>query len=63
MDPPQLDPPVCRDPDDDWVIATAEAGECVCIVTGDADLWSLGRHGGISIVQPREFWEFELSID
>ena len=51
--------PICRDPDDDWVIVTAAAGECDCIVSGDADLWSLREHDGIRILQPREFWEFE----
>lgn len=28
---------VCRDPDDDRVLATAPAGEAVAIVSGDAD--------------------------
>jgi len=36
--PVALDPPVCRDPDDDWVLATAVAGKCECVITGDSDL-------------------------
>ena len=33
-----LDAPVCRDPDDDNVLAAALAGDCAAIVTGDNDL-------------------------
>lgn len=61
LDPSSPDRPISRDPDDDWVIVTAVEGGCECIVSGDADLWSLGSHDGIRIVQPREFWEFEES--
>jgi DNA-binding NarL/FixJ family response regulator len=32
------EPPACRDPDDDLVLATVRTGECVAIVTGDRDL-------------------------
>jgi putative PIN family toxin of toxin-antitoxin system len=51
---------VSRDADDDWVIATALAGACDCIVTGDADLLVLKDHQGIRILPPRDFWGFEL---
>jgi predicted nucleic acid-binding protein len=37
-DPPPLDRPVSRDPDDDWGLAAAVAGEAEAIVTGDEDL-------------------------
>ena len=46
---------VCRDPDDDWVLATAVAGEAEAIVTGDADLLTLGSYSGIPIISPRQF--------
>lgn len=46
---------VCRDPDDDWVLATALAGEAEAIVSGDADLLTLGSHAGIQILSPRQF--------
>lgn len=56
-DPPPLDRPVSRDPDDDWVLATAVAGEAEVIVTGDDDLLSLDECEGISILTPRQFIE------
>jgi uncharacterized protein len=61
LDPSPPDRPISRDPDDDWVLMTALEGRCECIVSGDADLWSLGSHDGIRIVQPREFWDFEAT--
>jgi predicted nucleic acid-binding protein len=45
------------DPDDDWVLATAVAGEADVIVTGDKDLLVLKRYQGIPIVTPRGFLE------
>jgi putative PIN family toxin of toxin-antitoxin system len=53
--------PVCRDPDDDWVLATAHAGECECLVTGDGDLLELVSYRGIPILSPRDFWSREAS--
>ncbi len=54
---------VCRDPDDDQVLATAIAGECRCLVTGDDDLLSLREHGGVRVVSPGSFWAFEAGAD
>ncbi|MGH7823212.1 MAG: putative toxin-antitoxin system toxin component, PIN family [Candidatus Binatia bacterium] len=46
---------VCRDRDDDWVLATAVAGAAEVIVTGDDDLLSLGTFEAVKILGPREF--------
>ena len=46
-----------RDPDDDWVLATAVTGAADVIVTGDKDLLVLKRYEGIPIVTPRGFLE------
>ncbi len=50
VDPQPLDEPVSRDPNDDWVLATALAGEEAVIVTGDEDLLSLGSFEKIEII-------------
>ena len=55
--PDALERAVCRDRDDDVVLATALAGECAAIVTGDQALLGLGslsRHpstGAVSILE------------
>lgn len=46
---------VCRDPDDNWVLATALAGQADAIVSGDADLLTLDRYSGIEVLSPRQF--------
>ena len=60
--PTPLPIPVCRDSDDDTILATARTAECVAIVTGDKDLTDLQRYEGIRILTPSEFWEFESTI-
>jgi len=55
-------PPTCRDPEDDNIIATAMAGECACIVTGDKDLLELGRVGHIRMIAPSAFWQYEEGV-
>jgi putative PIN family toxin of toxin-antitoxin system len=57
--PTPLSQPVCRDADDDMVIAAAITGKAVCIVTGDKDLLDLKQHQGIPILKPAEFSAFE----
>ncbi len=53
--PTVLPKPVCRDPDDDQVLATAIAAQAVVILTGDDDLLVLKEHQGIRILSPRQF--------
>ena len=57
--PATFDASVCRDPDDDVVLATALAGECAAIVTGDQDLIVLDPFRGIRILTPSDFWKWE----
>ena len=57
VSPAPLAQPICRDPDDDWILATAIAGGADVIVTGDKDLLVLKRFHGIPIVGPRGFLE------
>jgi putative PIN family toxin of toxin-antitoxin system len=57
--PATLETPVCRDPDDDAIVATAVAGNADCMVTGDKDLLVLQRFGSIEIVSPSQFADFE----
>jgi putative PIN family toxin of toxin-antitoxin system len=48
-------PRVCRDPDDDQVLAIAVAGAADVLVTGDADLLALSVHGGVRITSVADF--------
>jgi putative PIN family toxin of toxin-antitoxin system len=48
---------VCRDPDDNRILAAALDGDCSHLVTGDNDLLVLKQFNEISIVTPREFAE------
>lgn len=54
VDPPPLPQPVCRDPDDDAVLALASAAQADCVVSGDDDLLSLHNFQGIAIVTPAQ---------
>ena len=57
VEPLALATQVCRDPSDDWVLATALSGETSLIVTGDDDLSSLEFFEMIEILSPRQFLE------
>jgi putative PIN family toxin of toxin-antitoxin system len=50
--------PICRDADDDWILATALTAKADALVTGDKDLLVLERHEGIPILTPRECLAF-----
>ena len=54
IDPPSLPAPVSRDPTDDAVLALAAASQADLIISGDADLLTLGSHAGIPIVDPAQ---------
>ena len=57
--PTKLAQQVCRDIDDDWVLATALAGKAQCIVTGDKDLLAIATFENIDIIAPVDFQAYE----
>ena len=57
VEPKPLSERICRDADDDVVLATALAGKADVIVTGDDDLLVLKEFRGIRILSPRQFLE------
>lgn len=63
LDPEALSEPVCRDPDDDNVLAAALSGRCDCIVTGDKDLLEIGEFEEIRILKPSDYWQFESTSE
>jgi putative PIN family toxin of toxin-antitoxin system len=54
IEPPPLAVPVCRDPDDDAILALALAAQADLIISGDDDLLALGHHRDIPIVTPTQ---------
>jgi putative PIN family toxin of toxin-antitoxin system len=54
VEAPPLAVPVCRDPDDDQVLAVAQAANADSIITGDHDLLTLGDFQGIPIRTARQ---------
>jgi len=56
-----LETRICRDPDDDVVLATAIAGDAACIITGDQDLLVIQHFRGVAIVRPAGFADYEAS--
>jgi putative PIN family toxin of toxin-antitoxin system len=54
--PPPADiPAVVRDPNDDMVLATAQAAHAPYLITRDLDLLSLQTYEGITILTPEAF--------
>lgn len=52
---PESVPRICRDPDDDWVIACAVVGQADVIVSGDRDLLALNRVGELPVLSAAQF--------
>jgi putative PIN family toxin of toxin-antitoxin system len=50
--------PICRDPDDNLILACARNAAADYIVTGDEDLLVLKNYEGISILSSKEFEKF-----
>lgn len=47
---------ICRDSDDDQVLADGVINGINVIITGDRDLLDLKIHKGIRIIRPNEYW-------
>ena len=61
--PKPLAEAVCRDPDDDLILALAQTVSADMLITGDKDLLVLERHGTTHILTPRVLWEKERAVD
>lgn len=57
--PSRLASPVCRDEDDDNILALAVTGNCALIITGDKDLLVLKQFDKVEILSPGEFQTYE----
>lgn len=57
VDLPETIPRICRDPDDDQVIACAVVGQADVIVSGDRDLLALEQVGRIPVLSAAQFLE------
>ncbi len=58
VEPEPLSKPICRDQNDDAVLALAFSSAAACLVTGDDDLLVLKAIEGIPIISPRAFLTF-----
>lgn len=45
------------DPDDEWIVASAVAGDADVLVTGDAAVLKVAKRSPVKIVNPRGLWE------
>lgn len=46
-----------RDPDDQWILASAIQGRADVLITGDRDLLDIAGTAPVRIVDPRGFWD------
>lgn len=47
---------VCRDSDDDRILADALINKIEILITGDKDLLVLKNYKGINIISPKDYW-------
>ena len=50
-------PPVCRDVDDNQILADALINDIDVIITGDFDLLEMKTYQGIKIISPAGYWK------
>ena len=53
----KINPPICRDPDDDKFIACAISGKVELIISGDRDLLVLKKYKKIRFITPAQFFQ------
>jgi putative PIN family toxin of toxin-antitoxin system len=63
VDPAPLAERICRDEDDDAVLALARSSGASCLVTGDDDLLILEIFEKVPIIRPRAFLTFAPPLD
>ena len=56
-EPPRTIPSICRDPDDDYLLALSKSAKADILLTGDADLLVLGSYARTRIMNARSFVE------
>lgn len=54
-----LDEPICRDPDDEFILSGALSAAVDCLITGDEDLLVIEEYKGIRILKPGDFWRYD----
>jgi uncharacterized protein len=58
VDPPAPHPAVCRDSDDDYLVALAKASKAEAVISGDGDLHAIDPSElAVEILTPRQFVE------
>ena len=62
IDPPPLAQPVCRDRDDDVVLALAIAAQADIVISGDDDLLCLHPFEGIPVLTPAQALQRVLEL-
>ncbi len=48
---------VCRDPEEDQILADALINQVEVILSGDKDMLSKGRYEGIRVIAPKDYWK------
>ncbi len=48
---------ICKDPNDNQLLADALANNIEVIITGDKDVLDLKNYKGIKIISPKEYWK------
>ena len=57
VEPTEIDPSACRDPEDVHILGTAVAASADLLISVDKNLLTLVSFQGIPIVKPGEFWK------